>query len=390
MVFEKAQGLGLGKRQKAHLKVEGWDLKFAFQLTHCLIVVLLLTSVLGVSACAHEVAPQAAPRTTQSPPQTSPQTSGPAKKSTTAQRPPADPSKFAIIISGVGGEEEYAKQFLEWGEKLYSALTGKLSFDEKRVQLLTEKPSEGGARSSAEEVRKAFAAVRAAAKPDNSVFIFFIGHGSFSGKEAKFNLVGPDISAEEYGDLLLKLPARHVVVVNMASASGEFIKPLTGPGRIVITATRSGQEQNATRFPEFFIAALTNPDADADKNERVSVLEAFDYATKMTADWFKQQGRLATEHSLIDDNGDGVGHPKAESGDGALAKTTYFDSLPQIQAGGDAELAKLLAERGRLESEVEQLKTRKDKMKAEEYDAALEKLLLELAEVNQKVKEKKK
>ena len=117
---------------------------------------------------------------------------------------------------------------------------------------------------------------------------------------------------------------------------------------------------------------------------------AWNYATKQTAEWYKQHGHLATEHSLLDDNGDGVGHPKAESGDGALAKTTYFDSLPQVQAGGDAELAKLLSERGRLESEVEQLKTRKDKMKAEEYDAALEKLLLELAEINQKIKAKQK
>lgn len=385
MVFEETQGLGLGSR--AYLKVEGWDLKLAFQLTRRLIVILLVTSVCGVSACAQEVAPHAAPRAAA---QEAPQNPATTSKPSTAPRPPADPSKFAIIISGVSGEEEYAKQFSEWSSKLYTALTEKLSFDEKHVQMLTEKPGEGAARATAEEVRKAFAAVRTAAKPDSSVFIFFIGHGQFSGKDAKFNLVGPDLSADDYADLIGKLLSRHIVVVNMASASGEFIKPLSGPGRIVITATRSGQEQNATHFAEFFIAALTNPDADADKNERVSVLEAFDYATKQTAAWFKQNGHLATEHSLLDDNGDGVGHPAAEAGDGALAKTTYFDSLPQVQAGGDAELAKLLAERGRLESEVEQLKTRKDKMKAEEYDAALEKLLLELAEVNQKVKEKKK
>jgi hypothetical protein len=360
-------------------------LKSAFYLTRRLIAVWLLVSIFGIAACAQ----QAAPRAAQDPP-SKPATTSPTPAPSPAPRPPADPNKFAIIISGVSGEEEYAKQFSKWTRDLYTALTERLSFDEKHVQLLTEKPGEGAARSTAEEVRKAFATVKAAAKPDHFVCIFFIGHGTFSGKEAKFNLVGPDLSADEYADLINKLFARHVAVINMSSASGEFIKPLSGPGHIVITATRSGQEQNATHFAEYFIAALDNPAADADKNGRVSVLEAFNYATKLTAEWYQQQGRLATEHALLDDNADGVGHPKDELGDGALAKTTYFDSLPQVQAGGDAALAKLLAERGRLEGEVEQLKTRKDKMKEEEYEAALEKLLVDLAEVNQKIKAKQK
>ena len=99
---------------------------------------------------------------------------------------------------------------------------------------------------------------------------------------------------------------------------------------------------------------------------------------------------LATEHALIDDNGDGTGHQKAEAGDGALAATTYFDSLPQTEASADPEINKLITERTRLESEIEQLKARKPSMKAEEYDAALEKLLIELATVNQSIKSKQK
>jgi hypothetical protein len=178
--------------------------------------------------------------------------------------------------------------------------------------------------------------------------------------------------------------------MNMASASGEFIKPLSGADRIVITATRSGNEQNATRFAEHFIAALNNPEADADKNGRVSVLEAFSYAGKLTNDSYDQAGKIVTEHALLDDNGDGAGHPKAEAGDGVLAKTTYFDSLPQQRAGGDAELAKLFTDRIRLEGEVEQLKARKDQMKAEDYEAALEKLLIDLAKVSQSIKARQK
>jgi hypothetical protein len=149
-------------------------------------------------------------------------------------------------------------------------------------------------------------------------------------------------------------------------------------------------EQNATRFAEHFIAALGNAEADTDKNSRVSVLEAFEYAVKLTNASFEKKGTLVTEHALLDDNGDGVGHQKAEAGDGVLAKTTYFDSLPQQQAGGDAELAKLFAERGRLEGAVELLKARKAQMKEEEYEAELEKMLLELARLGQTIRSKKK
>jgi len=341
--------------------------------------------------------------------ETKAQTPAPANPQSAVHAPqPADPSKFAFIISGISGEEGYAKQFEKWTNDLSAALTERLGFAPDHVTVLTEKPANGQAKSTAEELKKAFAALRTATRPDSRVFVFFIGHGTFDGKQAKFNLPGPDLSAEEYAAAARALPTRNLVIINMASASGEFIKPLSAPGRIIITATRSGQEQNATRFAEYFIAALSGKpaegakgevradaetngtEADADKNGRVSVLEAFNYAVKLTNDWYEQQTRLVTEHALIDDNGDGVGHQKAEAGDGALAKTTYFDSLPAQQAGGDEELKKLFGEKARLEGEIEQLKARKDQMKAEEYDAALEKLLIELAQVNQKIKARQK
>jgi hypothetical protein len=348
-------------------------------------VALLLVSALNAAACAQDAEQEPPLKKTPPPAVERPQTPPPKMP-----RPPADPAKFALIISGISGEESYAKQFAKWTTDLRAALVEQLAFADTQVTLLTEKPGEGMGRATAEEVRQAFAALRAATKPESLVFIFFIGHGSFDGKVAKFNLAGPDLSATDYAALVKELPARRVVIVNMATASGEFIKPLSATERIIVTATRSGQEQNATRFAEPFIAALTNPDADADKNGRISVLEAFNYATKLTAEWYQQEGRLATEHALFDDNGDGTGHPKAEAGDGALAKTTYFDSLPMVQAGGDAELAKLLAERTRLEGEIEQLKTRKEQLKAEDYEAALEKLLIELAKINQSLKAKQK
>jgi len=307
-----------------------------------------------------------------------------------APRLPPDPSKFAVIISGIGGEEAYSTRFAKWAADLRAALVDRLGFAEDHLITLNEKPGEHEQQCSADAVRDAFSRLRNSVKSDNQVFVFFIGHGSFDGKVAKFNLFKTDLTAADYAQLINNLPTRKVVIVNTASASGEFIKPLSGPGHVVITATRSGQEQIATRFAEYFIAALGNPEADTDKNGRVSALEAFNYASKMTGSYYEQKGILATEHPLLDDNGDGVGHAKAEEGDGALAKTTYFDSLPLQQAGGDEELAKLFSERLRLEGEIEQLKARKAQMNEDEYDAALEKLLIEFAKVGQGIRAKRK
>ncbi|HWP41917.1 MAG TPA: hypothetical protein VNO14_01690 [Blastocatellia bacterium] len=313
-------------------------------------------------------------------------------------RAPIDPNKFAIIIAGAGGEPAYTKKFTAQANDLYSALTNRLGFDEKNVFLLMEHeaggPENGArekvARATAEETRKAFESVRSAATAESFLLVVLIGHGSFDTQQAKFNLVGPDLTANDYAKLVSAIPARQVLFINCASSSGEFVKPVSGPRRIVITATRSGNEQNATIFAEHFIAALSDNAADADKNGRLSVMEAFNYATRLTADWYKQKDRLATEHALIDDNGDGVGHEEAKEGDGAIAKTTYLDSKTAEQAGADAALARLLEERQRLEQEIEKLKARKDQMKQEEYEAQLEQLLVDLARVNQDIKSRQK
>ena len=248
---------------------------------------------------------------------------------------------------------------------------------------------ENSARATADEVRKAFASIKSSATAESLVLVVLIGHGSFDSQQAKFNLVGPDLTTKDYSQLLAALPTRRAVFVNCASSSGEFIKPLSGENRIIVTATRSGNEQNATILPAFH-RGLTDPGADADKNNRISVLEAFNFATKTISDWYKEKNRLATEHALIDDNGDGVGHETATAGDGAIAKTTYLDSKTIEQAGGDAELGRLIAERQRLEEAVEKLKARKAEMKPEDYDRELERLLVELAEVNLKIKSRQK
>ena len=326
--------------------------------TSMFVLVLLLVSVV----CAQEVAPK--------------------KKS------PVDPNKFAVIINGAGGEPVYAKQFEQWTAELSAVLSDRYGFDAKQIKVLTEKPADATtARATAEEVKRTFAALKTQLAADNILFVFLIGHGSFDGKESKFNLVGPDLPASEYNALLSALPTRRIVVLNMASASGEFIKSLAARGRIVITATRNGQETNATRFPGFFITALNANDSDTNQDGHTSVLEAFVYANRLTEEFYKRAGRLATEHALIDDNGDGVGREKAEAGEGLLARATYIDSLSVGEAAATVATAKLLQERTRLEGEIEQLIARKDSMQEAEYEATLEKLFIQLAKVNRSIKQ---
>ncbi|MET0626180.1 MAG: hypothetical protein ABW250_24815 [Pyrinomonadaceae bacterium] len=314
--------------------------------------------------------------------------SGARAQGAAAARPAGDPNKFAVIVSGASGDEEFARRFAKWTAELRRSLVERYGFDEARLTVLTESPEGGAAapRATAEELRRAFNTLRAKTTPESTVFVFLIGHGTFDGRAAKFSLVGPDMSAAEYAGLIDAVPARRVVVFQMASASGEFIKPLSARGRVVVTATRSGQEQNATRFPEHFIAALASRDADADQNGRVSVLEAFDHAARLTAEQYKRAGRLATEHALLDDSGDGVGHATAEGGDGAVARHVYLDSLSVEQAAASAETARLLRERERLTEEVEQLKTRKGQLSESAYEAELERLFVSLAKVNRSIK----
>lgn len=350
-------------------------------MNRCIPTIILTFTLLGGAACAQDV--PTPPGKASAEKQEGQKPPDPAKP-----RMPPDQNKFAVIISGIGGEEAYTTRFAQWSADLRQTLVNKLGFAEERVMALTEKPSEDEQACTADAVRDAFGKLHNSVKAEQQVFIFFIGHGSFDGKIAMFNLKGKDLAATDYAQLIKALPVKKIVIVNMASASGEFIKPLSGSGRVIITATRNGQEQNAPRFAEYFIAGLGDPQADADKNGRISALEAFNYATKLTADYYEQKGLLATEHALLDDNGDGVGHSKVEGGDGSVAGVTYFDSLPLQQAGGDAELAKLFSERLRLEGEIAQLKTRKDKMNEEEYDTELEKLLLELAKIDQSIKAK--
>ncbi len=221
------------------------------------------------------------------------------------------------------------------------------------------------------------------------VWLVLIGHGTWDGKEARFNLEGPDLSA---GDLAawLKPVERPVVVINTSSSSSPFMPVIAGPNRIIITATRSGNERNFARFGEFFAAALNDPASDYDQDGQTCLLEWFLRAGSRTTEFYLSEGRIVTEHALIDDNGDGKGTP-AQWFRGLRATTQSKDNAPldgaraqQRSLAPDPTRQKLtleqLATRDKLETEINLLRERKASLDVEVYYAELEALFRKLAD----------
>jgi hypothetical protein len=219
------------------------------------------------------------------------------------------------------------------------------------------------------------------------LWIVLIGHGTFDGQEARFNLRGPDLSATQLAECL-KPFHRPVIVINTASSSAPFLNKLSGTNRVVITATRSGTEQNFTRLGQYLAQTIADPKSDLDGDGQTSLLEAFLSAAAQVAEFYKTEGRLATEHALLDDNGDSLGTPsdwfrgvravkKTNQGspDGARAHQIHLLLSP-------LELILPLetrSQRDALELALLALREKKQAMGEEEYYRKLEALLLQLA-----------
>lgn len=294
--------------------------------------------------------------------------------------------RYAVIISGATGGEKYAKQQETWRATLASTLSTSFAFVEGNVVVLDEE-SRGTSRSTAENVRRLFADLRRRLTRDDTLMLVLIGHGTYDGADAKFNLAGPDLSAPDWKALLDGLPGR-LVVVNTTESSFPFLETLSQRGRVIITATDSAGQRYATVFPEFFVQALADRDSDLDKNGRVSIWEAFAAASNGVKEYYEQRGQLSTERALLDDDGDKVGkEAEAPGNDGRLAKTLYLDPEPGSQST-DVAIAALEKQRASLEMQLEDLKNRKDSMSDAEYQAELEKILVQLAKIAQQLRQR--
>ena len=285
--------------------------------------------------------------------------------------PPALAQTRLVVVSGLAGDPKYVESFHAWSASLVDAARSRYAVPESSIVWLAEEPARAPGRiagkSTKENVERTLEGLAARMRPGEQLLVVLIGHGSAQGDVPRLTLPGPDLSATDLARVLAKHGARRVGVVVAASASGDFVKALSAPGRVVITATKSGFERNESLFGGHFVAALAGDGADADKDGRVSLLEAFTYATREVRRVYEQENRLLTEHALLDDKGNARSFFLTGGAAGTAAAST------------DPRAATLRKEKQELESKIEALKARKEGMDAKAYEAELERLLVELA-----------
>ena len=299
----------------------------------------------------------------------------------------ATETRWAVIISGASGGEKYAEQMRDWREGLRSALVDRYGFKSEHVRLLVDESAAAGEKGSGANVRKVFTEIKQAGTKDDFVLVVLLGHGTYDGEVAKFNLVGPDLTARDWTDLLAGVQGR-LAVVNTTEASFPFLESLTAKGRVVITATDSAAQKYATVFPEYFVKAMREASTDLDKNGRTSLFEVFAAASAAVKQHYEQKGQLATERAVIDDNGDGKGREAtAEGPDGGVARISYLDAESAAE-NASPELAALAKRRRTLEMQAEEHKQLKGVMPEAEWNARFEKLMLELAQVSAEIRKK--
>jgi hypothetical protein len=265
-----------------------------------------------------------------------------------------------VIIEGLPGNQEYAEQFRAQTEALQAAVQG--MGGKGRVHLLRE------GQAGKADVQKLFEGLTQRLKPGDRIAIYLVGHGSYDGFEYKFNIPGPDLNGADIAALVNGLPSRKLVLAIPGSASGALLELLKDDGRrIVITGTRSGSERNATRFGGFFAAALAEPAADVNKDEAISVKEAFEYAERRVADYYETEGSLATEHPQI-------------AGDDLAAY--LLARLGGERTEDDPRIAGLLQQREALDGKILQLQLNREALGEEDYFARLQDLMIDLAEID--------
>lgn len=292
-----------------------------------------------------------------------------------------------LIVSGLGGDPVYSARFAKLSRELGDALVQRVGIPASSVVRLGEdsvraEPMYAG-RSTKGNIEGQFARIAASARPGSQVVIVLLGHGAGEGADSRLSIPGPDLTAADFARLLARLSAQRVAFLDLTSASGDMLPVLSAPNRVVITATRSAIERNESQFATWFVQAFSKDGADTDKDDRVSLLEAFRYAVAETRRAYEADSRILTEHAQLDDNGDrtGTGEPNGRTGDGLVARRFFLDMGALAARGGavDARLPALYGEKFTLEEAVEAHKLRKPQLAAEAYGSELERLLIALA-----------
>jgi len=285
-----------------------------------------------------------------------------------------------IVVVGAPGEEEFGNRFNGWaGHWEKAAKAG----GAKWVPIGYGK---GAGTNEAEQLTKALGSEPKTGSGE--LWLVLLGHGTFDGKDSKFNLRGPDLPVADLAKLMEPFQ-RPTAVIAAFAASAPFLNKLSGKGRVIITSTRSGHEQNYSRFGEYISAAIVDREADLDKDGQTSLLEAYLMGARRLNEFYETEGRLSTEHPLLDDNGDGLGTPPDWfRGVRAVKKAKEGAQLDGLRAHqmqlvrNDAERSlppELRTKRDELELAIGKLRENKTSMNEDEYYRKLEEIVVEMA-----------
>jgi DNA-binding transcriptional MerR regulator len=304
-----------------------------------------------------------------------------------------EPRPSVLVVVGAEGTVEFGQQFGEWATRWREATK------RGNAEFVAIGLDDSDAETDRERLKKRLSAAAGAgdsrhvsddSRRKEPLWLILIGHGTFDGKVARFNLRGPDVSAAELAEWLKPIK-RPVAIINCASSSGPFLNELSGPNRVVITATKSGHEYNFAHFGDFLSATMSDPQADLDKDEQTSLLEAFLLASSRVREFYASEGRLMTEHALLDDNGDRLGTPAdwfqgvraiKSAKDGASVEGLRASQLHLVRSRREEQLsADVRARRDELEQDLAQLRQRKTQLAEDEYLQLIEPLLLELSKL---------
>ena len=281
-----------------------------------------------------------------------------------------------LIVSGLGGEPKYTKEFGQFSVALASAAKQRAGIPDSAITWLgdTAAPKAPWFRGASTRANLERTLERLATSGTSPVVVILIGHGSGEGAETRVSLPGPDMTAADFARALSRFGDRPVAFLNLASASGDMLEILAGPTRVVMTATKSAFERNESQFARYFVDALALDGADTDKDGRISLLEAYTFAMAETKRFYENEGRIATEHAQIADRGQLAGR--------------FFLSNGAAGAGpAGGKLATLYGERNALDEQIQALRAKKATMAATAYEAELERLLVALAEKAREIRQ---
>lgn len=274
---------------------------------------------------------------------------------------PVHSATYVGIFQGLAGEDYYQQQFDEQVAEIRQAAEKLLERDQSNEVRVYQADQ-----ATKENMLAWLEGLSQRVGGTDRVALFYIGHGTFDDKNYKFNLVGPDVSDSELKAVWDSLQAELKLIVNTSSSSGALLEQFEDDSdTLLVTATKSGRERNATRFGRFFIAALTDESADLDKNQLISLDEAFQFSSRATEDYYTSEGLIATEHPVL----------QGAHGDlfelSTLSGTTNKNVSP--------ELLELHNRRDQVDLDIDRLRMRRIGMTEEEYQQEFRRLIVQLS-----------